>query len=168
MGFVVSLATATTGFWDWWKGLQRDRRTGIIGRAAHTQVWRTANWHMTLMLTTTGVVIIDLIVRLGQLNGLKTSALAAILSVMRSGDRLVRRDLRRFAGLRLPVQRGVDQRLDRLGRDRDRPVPRPETEALGMSGARRHRDGYATPRGWLSTRPPRTSGTTSSAARIRT
>ena len=34
VGFVVSLATATTGFWDWWKGLQRDRRTGIIGRAA--------------------------------------------------------------------------------------------------------------------------------------
>jgi uncharacterized membrane protein len=82
VGFVVSLATATTGFWDWWKGLQRDRRTGIIGRAAHTQVWRTANWHMTLMLTTTGVVIVDLIVRFGQLNALKSSALAAILSVI--------------------------------------------------------------------------------------
>jgi uncharacterized membrane protein len=82
VGFVVSLATATTGFWDWWKGLQRDRRTGIIGRAAHTQVWRTANWHMTLMLTTTGVVIVDLIARFGQLNALKSSALAAILSVI--------------------------------------------------------------------------------------
>ncbi len=82
VGFVVSLATATTGFWDWWKGLQRDRRTGIIGRAAHTQVWRTANWHMTLMLTTTGVVIVDLIVRFGQLNASKSSALAAILSVI--------------------------------------------------------------------------------------
>jgi len=81
VGFVVSLATATTGFWDWWKGLQRDRRTGIIGRAAHTQVWRTANWHMTVMLTTTGVVIVDLIVRFGQLNGSQSSAVAAILSV---------------------------------------------------------------------------------------
>jgi uncharacterized membrane protein len=37
---------------------------------------------MTLMLTTTGVVIIDLIVRFGQLNASKTSALAAILSVI--------------------------------------------------------------------------------------
>jgi len=82
VGFVVSLATATTGFWDWWKGLQRDRRTGIIGRAAHTQVWRTANWHMTVMLTTTGVVIIDLIIRFGQLNGSQSSAFAAILSVI--------------------------------------------------------------------------------------
>jgi len=82
VGFVVSLATATTGFWDWWKGLQRDRRTGIIGRAAHTQVWRTANWHMTVMLTTTGVVIVDLIVRFGQLNASQTNPLAAILSVI--------------------------------------------------------------------------------------
>ena len=82
VGFVVSLATATTGFWDWWKGLQRDRRTGIIGRAAHTQVWRTANWHMTVMLTTTAVVIVDLIVRSGQLNASQSSAFAAILSVI--------------------------------------------------------------------------------------
>src|SRR5436190_86973 len=55
---------------------------GIIGRAAHTQVWRTANWHMTVMLTTTGVVIIDLIIRFGQLNGSQSSAFAAILSVI--------------------------------------------------------------------------------------
>jgi uncharacterized membrane protein len=41
-GAVVSLGTATTGVWDWWKGLARDRRTGPIGRAQHTQVWRSA------------------------------------------------------------------------------------------------------------------------------
>ena len=50
-GAIVSLGTAITGFWDWWKGLPRDTSTGVIGRAEHTQVWRTANWHMTVMLT---------------------------------------------------------------------------------------------------------------------
>jgi uncharacterized membrane protein len=37
---------------------------------------------MTVMLTTTGVVIVDLIVRFGQLNGSQSSAVAAILSVI--------------------------------------------------------------------------------------
>lgn len=46
-GAVVSLATATTGFWDWWKGIDRER-AGPLGRAEHTQVWRTMNTHMTL------------------------------------------------------------------------------------------------------------------------
>jgi uncharacterized membrane protein len=39
-GAIVSLATALTGFWDWWKGLDRDHTTGPLGRAKHTQVWR--------------------------------------------------------------------------------------------------------------------------------
>jgi uncharacterized membrane protein len=63
-GAIVSLATALTGFMDWWKGLPRDRSTGVIGRAQHSQVWRTANTHMTIMLTVTGIVIVDIIVRL--------------------------------------------------------------------------------------------------------
>ena len=54
-GAIVSLGTAITGFWDWWKGLPRDSSTGFIGRAEHTQVWRTANWHMTVMLTVTAI-----------------------------------------------------------------------------------------------------------------
>jgi uncharacterized membrane protein len=65
-GAVVSVATAITGFWDWWKGLEREPGTGPIGRAKHTQVWRTANWHMTVMLTVTVVVIVDILLRLGR------------------------------------------------------------------------------------------------------
>jgi uncharacterized membrane protein len=51
-GFVVSIPTALTGFWDWLKST-----------ASHTQAWRTANWHMAIMLTVTAVVIVDLLVR---------------------------------------------------------------------------------------------------------
>jgi uncharacterized membrane protein len=63
-GAIVSLGTAVTGFWDWWKGLDREPDSGPIGRAKHTQVWRTANWHMTVMLTVTAIVIVDIVVRL--------------------------------------------------------------------------------------------------------
>ena len=52
-GFIVSLGAALTGFMDWWKGIPRDRTVGPIGRAKHTQVWRTINWHATVMLTVT-------------------------------------------------------------------------------------------------------------------
>ena len=81
-GAIVSLATALTGFWDWWKGLDRDRSTGPIGRAAHTQVWRTANWHMTVMLTVTAIVIVDIIVRLGQWDDGTTGGLVLVLSLL--------------------------------------------------------------------------------------
>jgi uncharacterized membrane protein len=59
----VSLATALTGFWDWWKGIDRDP-TGPLGRAKHTQVWRTINTHMAIMLTVTAIAVVDIIVRL--------------------------------------------------------------------------------------------------------
>jgi uncharacterized membrane protein len=65
-GAIVSLGAAVTGFWDWWKGMERDRSTGVLGTAKHTQVWRTANWHMTVMLTVTVIVIADIIIRLLQ------------------------------------------------------------------------------------------------------
>jgi uncharacterized membrane protein len=81
-GAVVSLGTALTGFWDWWKGLERGRGTGPIGRANHTQVWRTANWHMTVMLTVTAVVIVDIIVRLAQWDKSYTELPVVILSVV--------------------------------------------------------------------------------------
>jgi uncharacterized membrane protein len=53
-GLIVSVPTALTGFWDWLKSTQ-----------SHTQAWRTANWHMTVMLTVTLLVIIDLVMRSG-------------------------------------------------------------------------------------------------------
>jgi uncharacterized membrane protein len=81
-GFVVSLGTALTGFMDWWKGLPRDRSSGPIGRAKHTQVWRTANWHMTVMLTVTAIVMVDILVRWSQFNEAKASILATVLSVV--------------------------------------------------------------------------------------
>ena len=84
-GAIVSLATALTGFWDWWKGLERDRASGMIGKAKHTQVWRTANWHMTVMLTVTAIVLVDIAVRLGQWDDGVTSGLVLVLSLLAGG-----------------------------------------------------------------------------------
>jgi uncharacterized membrane protein len=81
-GAVISLPTALTGFWDWWRGLPRDRSTGPIGVAKHSQVWRTANWHMTVMLTVTAIVIIDIVIRLTQSADDAASATVMILSVL--------------------------------------------------------------------------------------
>ena len=80
-GGIVSLGTATTGFWDWWKGMAR-KKTGPIGRARHTQVWRTANWHMTVMLTVTAIVIVDIVLRLSDLDRQAASVAVMILSVV--------------------------------------------------------------------------------------
>jgi uncharacterized membrane protein len=63
-GFIVSLGAALTGFFDWWKGIPRDRSTGWLGRAKHTQAWRTINWHATVMVTVTVIALIDIVVRL--------------------------------------------------------------------------------------------------------
>ncbi len=84
-GAVLSLGTAVTGFWDWWKGLPRDTTTGLIGRAEHTQVWRTANWHMTVMLTVTAIVIADIVVRSAQLDDQATGAVVMVLSIVAAG-----------------------------------------------------------------------------------
>jgi len=62
-GFIVSLGTVLTGFMDWWKGIPRDRKSGLIGKAKHTQVWRTINWHATVMLTVTAITLIDIVLR---------------------------------------------------------------------------------------------------------
>jgi uncharacterized membrane protein len=83
-GFVVSLATAVTGFWDWWKGMPR-QRTGPIGRAQHTQVWRTANWHMAVMLTVTAIVLVDIAIRWLQLHDGAASLVVTVLSVLAAG-----------------------------------------------------------------------------------
>ncbi|MFN8234171.1 MAG: DUF2231 domain-containing protein [Actinomycetota bacterium] len=80
-GWVVSLGAVLTGFWDWWKGMPRSKE-GPIGRAQHTQVWRTANWHMTVMLTATVIVLIDIVVRLGQLHDGASSLAVTVLSVV--------------------------------------------------------------------------------------
>jgi uncharacterized membrane protein len=81
-GALVSLATALTGFWDWWKGLERKTSTGFPGKAKHTQVWRTANWHMAVMLTVTGIVIVDIIIRLSQFDDRSAGLSTMILSIL--------------------------------------------------------------------------------------
>ena len=84
-GAIVSLGTALTGFWDWWKGMERQASTGFPGKAKHTQVWRTANWHMAVMLTVTGIVITDIIVRLLQYHNGYANLLTMILSILAGG-----------------------------------------------------------------------------------
>jgi uncharacterized membrane protein len=53
-GGIVSIPTALTGFWDWLKST-----------AKGTQAWRTANWHMAVMLAVTALVLVNIIMRLG-------------------------------------------------------------------------------------------------------
>jgi uncharacterized membrane protein len=81
-GAVVSLGAAVTGFWDWWKGVEREPSTGFLGRAKHTQVWRTINWHMTVMLTVTALVVVDIVVRLVQLDEGHAELPTMVLSVV--------------------------------------------------------------------------------------
>lgn len=52
-GAVVSIFTIITGFWDWLKSTQRG-----------TQAWRTANFHMAVMLTMSILVAVDILLRL--------------------------------------------------------------------------------------------------------
>ena len=59
-GYAVGLLAVITGFFDWWKGIPRNKSTGPIGRAKHTQVWRTINWHATVMVVAQIVTAISL------------------------------------------------------------------------------------------------------------
>jgi uncharacterized membrane protein len=80
-GAIFSLGAALTGFWDWWKGIDREP-TGWLGRAKHTQVWRTINWHASIMLTVTALVILDIVVRLAQFGEHVTKLPVLILSIV--------------------------------------------------------------------------------------
>ncbi len=71
-GAIVSLGAALTGFWDWWRST-----------SPGNQARRTANWHMTVMLTVTGIVILDIIIRLAQWGDNEaTSTIVMILSII--------------------------------------------------------------------------------------
>ncbi len=83
-GALLSVAAATTGFWDWWKGIEREPSSGFLGRAKHSQVWRTMNWHMTVMLGVTAIVVIDIILRLAGTDDHATLPITA-LSVLAAG-----------------------------------------------------------------------------------
>jgi uncharacterized membrane protein len=81
-GFIVSLGAALTGFMDWWKGIPRDRKSGPIGTARHTQVWRTINWHATVMLTVTAITLIDVILRVSDFDRGQTQGSWLVLSLI--------------------------------------------------------------------------------------
>jgi uncharacterized membrane protein len=81
-GALISFPTALTGFWDWWKGLDRDRSKGALGRAKHTQVWRTANWHMAVMLTVTLLTIVNIRMHLANWDEGITDVPVLIVSVL--------------------------------------------------------------------------------------
>ncbi len=53
-GAAVSVLTIGTGFWDW-----------LRSAPSRTQAWRTANWHMAVMLVMSLVVAVDIVARLG-------------------------------------------------------------------------------------------------------
>ena len=54
VGAGVSVFAIVTGFWDWLKSTPN-----------RTQAWRTANWHMAIMLTTSMLVAGAVMLRLG-------------------------------------------------------------------------------------------------------
>jgi uncharacterized membrane protein len=81
-GFVVGLGAVLTGFLDWWKGIPRDRRSGPIGRAKRTQVWRTINWHATVMVTATLITLVDLLLRIPAFDEAQTQMAWLVLSVL--------------------------------------------------------------------------------------
>jgi uncharacterized membrane protein len=70
-GAVLSVPTALTGFWDWWRSTE-----------PHTQAWRTTNWHMAVMLTVTVVVVVDIAVRLAGWDAASTPPGPLVLSVL--------------------------------------------------------------------------------------
>ncbi len=70
-GAVLSLPTALTGLWDWRKSTE-----------AHTQAWRTANWHMAVMVTVTVLVVADIVVRLAQWQDGYTQPAPLVLSLL--------------------------------------------------------------------------------------
>ena len=84
-GVIVSLGAATTGFWDWWKGIPRDRSTGWLGRADHTQAWRTINWHATVMVGVTVIALVDVLLRIADFQQPQTPGLWLVLSLLAAG-----------------------------------------------------------------------------------
>jgi uncharacterized membrane protein len=70
-GLVVSIPTALTGFWDWLKSTPRG-----------TQAWRTANWHMAVMIVVTLLVVADIVLRLDNYDARYPDTAVVVLSVV--------------------------------------------------------------------------------------
>ncbi len=85
VGQVAAFGATLTGFWDWWKGLDRDGSSGPIGKAKHTQVWRTANWHAILMISGAFVTAVNIVTRFGNYDLGQTPTLNLVLSLVAAG-----------------------------------------------------------------------------------
>lgn len=70
-GAIVSVPTIITGFWDWLKSTQ-----------SGTQAWRTANWHMAVMLLMSMIVAVNILLRLGYWEGGYSEPIVTTLSVI--------------------------------------------------------------------------------------
>lgn len=70
-GAIVAVPTALTGFWDWLRSTEPG-----------TQAWRTANWHMAVMVFVTVVVIADILLRLSNWEDPSVPMPALVLSIM--------------------------------------------------------------------------------------
>lgn len=71
-GAAVSLLTALTGFWDWWKSSEPGN-----------QARRTINTHAWIMITVTVLTLLDIAVRLSQYHTRTSpSALVLVLSIV--------------------------------------------------------------------------------------
>jgi uncharacterized membrane protein len=85
-GYIGGLGAAITGFFDWWKGIPRDRKSGPIGRAKHTQVWRTINFHATVMVLVTVITLIDILSRVPNFSDHgQTQGMWLVLSLLSAG-----------------------------------------------------------------------------------
>lgn len=84
-GYLVGLLAVLTGFFDWWKGIPRDRKSGWLGRAKHTQTWRTINWHATVMVTAQIVALVNLLLRIPGFEEAQTQGLWLVLSLISGG-----------------------------------------------------------------------------------
>jgi uncharacterized membrane protein len=74
-GAAVSIFTALTGFWDWLRSTEPG-----------TQVRRTANWHMAVMITVTVIVLVDIVIRLAQWSDhVATTPLVMVLTIVVGG-----------------------------------------------------------------------------------
>jgi uncharacterized membrane protein len=67
-GAIASVPTALTGFWDWLKSTPK-----------HTQAWRTANWHMAVMVAVQVLVVIDIVIRMGDFDTTASTGLGVAL-----------------------------------------------------------------------------------------
>ena len=70
-GAVVSVPTALTGVWDWWKSTPRG-----------TQAWRTANAHALAMVTVTLLVAGNILARTGAWDDRRTPTGLLVLSLV--------------------------------------------------------------------------------------